>query len=347
MRHFAVLAFLAPALLAAGAKPAGATDPRPQLPKILWRQPGTMTLQDWVCGPGGCEREPAPPFRFLRLDLQGSAPKVSVRDARGRTWSVKLGAEVIPEVFAPRFLMALGYFAEPAYYVPSGTIMGVPRLPAKIRHVLHEDGSFTKARFELRDEKYFVFLPNQKWAWNANPFLGTPQLAGLKIVMMLLSNWDAKDARNGAESNNAAFRWADSGHPAEAYAVFDWGAALGRWGGFLGRSQSDCVAFAAQTPDFVQGLRNGVIQWGFSGKHASDVKSDITPADVRWLLPYLKRITPDSLRAGLAASGATPRQAGCWASSIEDRTGQLEAVAEEGAQGRFASSRAVKTGSAE
>ena len=66
---------------------------------------------------------------------------------------------------------------------------------------------------------------------------------------------------------------------------------------------------------------------GFSGKHEEDLASGITPEDVRWLLPYLQRIGPDDLQTGLTASGATPRQARCWATAIQNRVRELEAVA--------------------
>jgi hypothetical protein len=312
---------------ASGADAVRRVQPKSQMPKILWHEPARMTPDDWVCGPGGCGRKPEPPFRFIRVETAGTSPKVLVRDRNGRIWSVKLGAKVIPDVFGPRFLMALGYFGEPSYYVAAGKIAGAGRLPAKVRHLLKKDGSFAKVRFELRDEKWFVFLPNSMWDWNSNPFVGTPQLAGLKTAVMLLSAWDDKDARFGQGANTAVFRWADSGRPAEVYSFFDWGSALGRWGSFLRRDQSDCAAFTADTPNFVKRTRDGHIQWGYSGKATEVMKSGITIADIRWLLPYLERITPEDLRIGLTASGATPRQAQCWAYSIGNRIRELENIA--------------------
>jgi hypothetical protein len=49
--------------------------------------------------------------------------------------------------------------------------------------------------------------------------------------------------------------------------------------------------------------------------------------DVRWLLPYLSRATPDGISVALKTSGATERQAHCWAMSIENRIEQLQAIA--------------------
>ncbi len=300
------------------ALPVCAADP----PQLLWQAPRAMTVQDWVCGFGGCGQAPEPPFHFLKDDSGGTAPKFSVSDRNGRVWSAKFGAEVIPECFGARFVSALGYFTEPTYYVARGTVDEVQKI-RRARRVVKKDGTFLRARFQLRNDKDFEFLKGRTWAWNENPFRGTRELAGLKIVMMLLSNWDAKDARDGDESNNNVFR----GPQGLLFTVYDWGASLGRWGSVFRRDQSDCSAYTHDSPHFIRAVRAGEIEFGFIGKHGDDLKRGITVDDVRWLLPYLLRITPEQLRAGLKASGATQRQTACWASAIEQRIRQLEAAA--------------------
>ncbi len=303
------------------------SEPDDRLPKVLWHPPRSMSERDWICGPGGCDHIPAPPFHFLKEEPTGSNPKVSVKDVKGRTWSVKFGAEVIPECFAARFLEALGYVAESTYFVATGTIEGVGRLRRAARFI-HEDGTFAKARFELRGQDDFVFLKGYTWSWVDNPFRGTHELAGLKILMMLLSNWDAKDARDGEEdSNNGVFRRLYSGRSELAYAVFDWGASLGEWGGRFRRDKSDCSGYLEDTPRFVEGVRQNQIQWGFTGKHAADLKDGISTEDVRWLTQILARVSPGQVRTGLKASGATERQSACWAWAIDNRIQQLRAIA--------------------
>ncbi len=292
--------------------------------QVLWQPPKETGLAHWTCGPGGCAREPAPPFQFLKEESGGTNPKVDVRDAKGREWSVKFGAEVIPDCFASRFVTALGYLAEPAYYVGSGKISGTKNL-RRTRRMVKPDGTFARARFEARGLRDFEFLQGRTWGWNDNPFRGSHELGGLKIVMMLLSNWDAKDAREGDDSNNGVFRVEEGGRAITMFGVFDWGASLGHWGGLLRRDQSDCSGFTLDTPKFVRAGPNR-LEWGFSGKHAEDLK-DVTLNDVRWLLPHLSGITHEDLLAGLKASGATDRQAGCWSGSIESRIRELHAAA--------------------
>lgn len=319
MRRLLLCTFVALQLTAAD------SDLPANLPKVLWHEPPAMTSNDWICGPGGCDGAPLAPFQFVKEDVGGTNPKVQVHDARGRLWSIKLGAEAIPECFGSRYLMALGYGAEHTYMVKSGKIVGVGKLRVA-GHFLGKDGSFIKVRFEGRDEKDLEFLDGKVWGWVDNPFLGSHELAGLKIVMMLLSNWDAKDSREGDDSNNAIFRASAGGRSELLYAVSDWGASLGRWGGPLRRDQSDCDGYGRDTPRFVKGVEGDQVHFGFEGKHGDDLKRGISVEDARWLLKYADRITPQQLEIGLEASGATERQAACWAASIERRVGELRAA---------------------
>ena len=99
---------------------------------------------------------------------------------------------------------------------------------------------------------------------------------------------------------------------------------MGKWGNFFSREKWDCKGFAKQTPDFVKGLSQGFVEWGFSGQHTKDFTQGISVDDVKWLLQYIGRITDDQLRAGLLASGATSGEASCFASAIRDRINQLK-----------------------
>jgi hypothetical protein len=316
------------------AQPRNSADralPRNALPEVLWRVPPKSTVQDWACGFGGCGEAPAPPFRFLLADVEGRSPKLMVEDARGRWWDIKFGAKAVPEVFGSRFVAAIGYAVEPSYYVRSGRLQNVGALKRAGRFV-KPDGSFEPARFQLRDPRKLRFLKDHAWSLADNPFRGTHEFAGLRVVMMLLSNWDAKDLRDGVEeANTTVFETpGPGGRPELLYSFFDWGSTLGRWGGFMRRTRSDCSGFAADTSHFITGVQGHLVEWGYSGKHEQDVKDGITVEDLRWLAPYLAGITDADIRAGLQASGATPRQTTCWADALEARISQLERVASTG-----------------
>ena len=301
--------------------------------RVLWTDPGDVASLDMVYGKAGRDGEPQPPFTFVKEDLGGTNPKVTVKDAKGNTWSVKFGVETNPQVFCNRLVWACGYVVEPEYYIAHGQIEGVHGLK-RAKSMVGSDGSFTGARFQLRSDSP-KFINDANWSWVDNMFIGTPQLNGLKILMMLVSNWDAKDARDidptgksaSADTNLGIFQEnADQGIR-YLYFVDDWGASMGRWGHSPARSKWDCETYTAQTADFVRGVHNGVVEWGFTGKHDHDITQGIRGDDVRWLLQYLSQVTDDQIRAALASAGATPGQLECFSKAIRNRIGQLQRIA--------------------
>jgi len=294
--------------------------------RIVWREPRPMTDSDWVWGPGGEQRAPVAPFQFVKENLGGTNPKVNVRDARGALWIVKFGGEVHTDVFAARLLYATGYAAEPTYFIAQGEIRGVQGLK-RAKAYIGRDGRFRNARFKLRDDKKQSYADQYKWTWVDNPFLGTHEMNGLRILAMMASNWDTKDARDGEGSNTAVLLQRNSNSKVYWYALTDWGSTLGSWGGFFKRSRWDSAAYQSQTRDFVKGVDKGTVVWGFQGKHGHDVADGITVEDVRWILPYLSRITRDQMMAGLIASGAAPDTARKFSTAMRSRIEQLERIA--------------------
>src|SRR5688572_8226875 len=256
---------------------------------VIWRDPGPAESLDLAAGPGGRDGSPAPPFQFIEEHQTGSQPNMSVRDARNRVWRVKWGDEVHAEVFATRFAWAAGYFVEIAYFVPSGRIDGATDLQ-RAKACLDQEGTFRNARFELDEQGVVKHFDEHGWAWNDNPFVGTPELNGLKIIMMLLSNWDNKDVRDVARgSNTAIFEYQIGRDLREArYLIIDWGAALGAWGSnVLSRGRWNCEAFAGQNEQLILGPDGDRVLWGYKGQRTVDATQDIRKSDVQWLHRFL------------------------------------------------------------
>jgi hypothetical protein len=301
--------------------------------EVIWRDPGAVEKLDFTWGPGGRHGAPSPPFTFIREELRGTTPKVVVKDARGITWYVKWGPEAPAETFASKMAWAAGYFVVPSYFVPSGRIAGAKDLTRARKH-LHPDGTFEKARFQINyDDFKLKKLKGHDWTWSNNPFVGTTEFNGLKIVVMLTSNWDSKDARNVDQfgSNTAIFAWRAGKRHELRYVVVDWGATMGKWGPILSgmavANQWDCKSYTAQTADFMRGVSGGVIQWGYKGFQPRDVTNGIRAGDVRWLLQYLGRVSDEQIRAGLEASGSLPEERDCFAKAVRERITQLQQVA--------------------
>ena len=300
----------------------------------LWRDPGEVERLDMTGGPGGPSQAPVAPYRFIEEHSSGSQPCISVHDANGRRWRVKWGHEVQPETLAVRLAWACGYFAEITHYVASGTIEGAGPL-SRAASCLDKGGCFVDARFELDDPDVEKLFEEHSWSWTDNPFVGTPELAGLKVILMLISNWDNKDQRDVARGSNTAIyvvrvsRWKREAQ----YLIVDWGGSMGKWGGsVVTRGRWDAAGFAAQTPQFVTGVANGFVHFGYTGQRTADARADIRLEDVEWLCRYLGRITDDQLRAALSASGATPEETESFAASLRNRIEQLRRVSSDGKQ---------------
>jgi hypothetical protein len=292
---------------------------------VLWRDPGVVERLNLADGPGGPDGAPVAPFNFIEEHASGSQPCVSVSDAKNRRWRVKWGDEVRSENFAVRLAWACGYFAEITYYVAAGTIEGCEGLQ-RASVCIDADGRFVEARFELEDPSVRMLFEEHSWAWDDNPFVGTPQLHGLKILVMLLSNWDAKDRRDVARgSNTAIFEHRIAHRRREArYLITDWGGSMGRWGGtVVTRGRWDLDGFEAQTSHFVTGVTGGFVQFGYTGQRTADMAAGITVEDVGWLYRHLGRITEAQLRDGLAASGASEDEVDRFARALRDRISQL------------------------
>jgi hypothetical protein len=238
---------------------------------------------------------------------------------------VKWGDEVKSEVFASRIAWACGYFVEHCHYVAEGRIEGEYEL-GRARGCVGDDCTFRDARFELDEVGVRKLFDEHGWSWDDNPFKGTRELAGLKIVLMLTSNWDNKDVRDVARgSNTAIFEHRLGDGTVEArYLIIDWGASMGRWGDPFTRSKWDSAGYEAQTPQFVtRDGDDGSLRWGYVGQRTDDAREGITPADVRWLSCYLSRITDAQLRAGLRASGATAEETDRFTRALRSRIEQL------------------------
>lgn len=298
----------------------------------IWSDPGAVGELDLAAGPGGHDSAPAPPFMFLEEHTTGSQPSVSMRDARGRRWRVKWGKEVNAESFAVRLAWACGYFSEVTHFVASGTVEQAANLQRASVCIDAATGRFADARFELDDPAVRKFFEEHSWSWNDNPFVGTRELDGLKIVVMLLSNWDTKDRRDVARgSNTAIFEVRAASTPwarREArYLITDWGGSMGKWGtSVVSRGRWDPAGFEAQTAEFVTGTAGGVVSFGYAGQRTADIARDITIDHARWFHEIAGRLREAQLVEALAASGASDEEQTRFARALLARIHRLGEV---------------------
>jgi hypothetical protein len=300
---------------------------------VIWRDPGNISTRDLRYGPGAPDLAPMAPFTFVEEDKSGESPKFDVRDSRGELWSVKLGPEAQSETVATRIVWAIGYFAEEAYYFDEIRVENLPRLSRGRQYVT---GNVVRGvRFEPRRAS---MKRGSTWGWHKNPFENTRELSGLKVLMILLNNFDA-------HSGNNRIIYADSqaGGREPRYYVTDLGATLGRAGGLGGkRTKNDLADFLST--DFVRGVdsRDGVVEFDYDTRprgfgHLSvlhpfyyrhEVKKEkamrgIPIAHARWIGSLLARLSDEQLRDAFRAANYADDTREAYVRALRQRINQL------------------------
>ena len=250
---------------------------------ILW-EPVNASELDLFNGPGGAAMRPdVSKVIFIEEEKQGHNKKFRIKDANGRVWVAKLGREAQPETAAVRLLYGLGYKTEINYLVPTITIPG---------HGTHQN-----VRLEARPENVERL---DEWKWKDNPFLGTNELQGLKIMMVFLTNWDLLDLQN------KVLRVNDNGRIEHHFVISDLGATFGKLGNNnlpfffrLGRKTNDPGTW--YEAGFVKGVEGGIIDFDFKGKGRS-LMDDITVPQGRWLAQRLAHLSDRQLEDAFRAA---------------------------------------------
>lgn len=250
---------------------------------VLWEPVDGRSL-DLYHGPGGAEMQPdVSRVEFIKEELQGHNKKYRIKDAKGRIWVAKLGREAQPETAAVRLLYGLGYKTEINYLVPTLTIPG--------------KGTHTNVRLEARPESVERL---DEWKWKENPFVGTNELQGLKIMMVFLTNWDLLDLQN------KVLRVNNNGKIEHHFVISDLGATFGKLGNNnlpfffrLGRKTNDPGTW--YEAGFVKGVEGGIIDFDFKGKGRS-LMDGITVAQGRWLAARLAQLSDKHLTDAFRAA---------------------------------------------
>jgi hypothetical protein len=239
-------------------------------------------------------------LRFLKEEKGGYSKKYRVRDARGREWVVKVGKEAQSEAAATRLIWAAGYETEITYLVPRVTIPG--------------KGTFENVRFEARPAGVKRL---DEWGWERNPFTGTRELDGLKVLMVLINNWDLKD------ENNVILHAAGSGEL--RYAISDLGATFGKSGGpgffwRITRSRSEPEDYA--DTKFIDKVEDGYVDFDFTGKNER-LFEKVKVEHARWIGQHLSRLSEGQLATVFRSANYTPAETRLLTRVVRSRIEEL------------------------
>ena len=300
----AILVFVA-SFSSAEAQQKKKKDKIPQGTPVLWTTPAKINSRNLYLGPGGAAMQPnLRRITFLEEDEGGySGTKYRIRDAAGREWVAKIGKEAQSETAAVRLLWAVGYETEINYLVRRLTIPG--------------KGAFEEVRLEAR--------PNWEtrageWKWEDNPVIGTREFQGLKVMMLLLENWDIKDSNNEIVQVKGTNKL--------RYIVSDLGATFGKTGGLpvlwtVTRSRNNPEDY--EKAEFVEGVEGNRVKFRYSGKK-KDIFEDITIANARWLGGWLSRLSGSQIRDAFRAANYSSEEVGTLTDAVLDRIEQLRSL---------------------
>ena len=268
---------------------------------VLWHAPTDIASRNLILGAGGEEMKPdISRVTFVEEKTGGFSKKYRVKDAKGNEWIAKIGKEAQTDTAANRLLWALGYETEIAYLVPKVKIEG--------------KGDFENVRFEARPADV---KRAGNWMWTNNPFQNTPEFRGLKILMVMLNNWDMKDDNNEI----LAVRGDTTGEGQLRYIISDLGATFGKTGGVFSRSRNEADDYVKAA--FIKKVNGDVIDFNYGGKNQK-LFEGLTVADARWLGALMKRLSDDQIKDAFRAANYSPEEVDMLAGALKRRIDALE-----------------------
>ncbi len=272
---------------------------------VMWEKVN-IAGRDLYAGPGGKKMRPdLSRIEFIKEEKQGHNKKYRIKDGSGRIWVAKLGREARPETAAVRLLWGLGYKTEINYLVPTLTIPG--------------KGTFKNVRLEARRDDV---ERGDEWKWRSNPFVGTEQLKGLKMMMVFMTNWDVLDLQNKVLFVDGE----------QQYVVSDLGSTFGRLGNNnfpiiyrLGRKVGSPKHYAKTK--FVKEVEDGKVKLAYKGKNR-DLFKGFTIADARWLAGLLGQLSDKQISDAFRAANFSPDEVAIYTRTVKLKINELQDAAD-------------------
>jgi len=301
---------------------------------VLWTDPGDIRSRDLYWGPGGEERQPRLPVEFEKEDLHGTSPKFEARDAAGQKWSAKMGLEAKPETAAARLMWAVGYAANENYFFPMLHVNSMPFPLRRGQDLVKRGGDVPNVRLQRHPEKTKRV---GNWNWRHNPFYGTREFNGLRVMMGLIGNWDLKD------DNNAVLE--DERHPGRMiFEVSDVGTSMGTPGkSYTDRVSKGNLAVYKRTKLIRHVHKDHIdlnfprrppltelfeFEWGFFFHqcHMRWIGEHIPLGDAKWIGSLLAQLTPGQIRDAFRAAGYAPLEVEAYTEAVISRIQELNSL---------------------
>jgi hypothetical protein len=313
MMRIATLALIA----ITGAACAGVGQPQvqnapPPAGATMWVEPADLASRDLYYGPWGKEYAPDPQdvYNLVELKHSGVNLGMTVKDSKGREWSVKqpypgnLDSEAPVEVVVSRLLSAVGYRQPPVYYLPAFT------LKDDFGKKVVVGGRFRPKLDELKEV--------DAWDWANNPFVGKKEYQGLIVALMMFNSTDLKN------SNNSLYERKDGDYVEQWYVARDVGSALGDTHRMAPR-KNNIDAFE-QMP-FILGVSNGYVDFAYNGWYKNLVEQRIKPEEVAWISNLLGQLSDRQMQEAFRAAAYEPEMASRFIAKLREKIQQGRSLA--------------------
>ncbi len=274
---------------------------------VLWRAPSDIAKRDLYWGEGGKALQPdLSKVTLIEKEKGGYSTKYRVRDGSGREWVVKLGKEAKGETAASRLMWAVGYLPDVNYLVPKVKVEGLNK-------------PLENVRFGLRPKD---IKRVDGWQWKKNPFVGSREFQGMKVMMALLNNWDIKDSNNKvAVVHNKKI--ADN---ELRYFVSDLGGSFGKVSHiprfiYFKPDRNNPKAYA-QTR-LVDKVKDGRVDFHYKLRRKNLFK-DITVDQAQWITGWLSRLSDRQLEDAFRSANYNPTEVRMMSHGVRTRINELQ-----------------------
>lgn len=274
----------------------------------MWKAPDDIASRDLFYGPWGAALAPDPKdvYDLVELKHTGVNYGMTVKDSKGREWSVKqpypgnLDSEANVEVVVSRLLSAIGYYQPPVYYLPAFT------LKDDFGRKVEVGGRFRPKLDDLKEVG--------SWDWADNPFVGTKQYQGLIVALMMFNSTDLKN------SNNSLYERKEGDFVERWYVARDVGSAFGDTQRIAPRKNH--IESFERMP-FILGVNdNGFVEFAYKGWYANLVRDRIKPDEVAWVARLLGQLSDKQMQDAFRAGGYEPDLAARFITKIREKIQQ-------------------------
>jgi len=274
---------------------------------VLWRAPSDISKRDLYWGQGGKAMRPdLREVTLIKKEPGGYSTKYRVRDASGHEWVAKVGKEAKGETAASRLMWAVGYFPDVNYLVPRVHVKGL-------------DKDLENVRFGLRPKDVKRV---DGWQWKKNPFVGSREFQGMKVMMAVLNNWDIKDSNNKV----AVVKNDKIADKELRYFVSDLGGSFGKVSHiprflYFKPDRNNPKAYAKTR--LINKVKDDRVDFHYKLKR-KDLFKNITVDQAQWISGWLSRLSDRQLADAFRAANYSPEEVRLMSHGVRQRIRELQ-----------------------